>query len=105
MSSPEVQTAALLPPELPVLPFLSAAVFPQGVNTLQIGFEKNIKLFRQTGEGGLVVLAGTAVENFEEITGRDLAPVGIAARVLHLSEAIGGTLQVTLEGLARVRVN
>jgi len=105
MSSPEVQMAALLPPELPVLPLLSAAVFPQGVNTLQIGFEKNIKLFRQTGEGGLVVLAGTAVENFEEITGRDLAPVGIAARVLHLSEPIGGTLQVTLEGLARVRLN
>ncbi|MCI0329932.1 MAG: endopeptidase La [candidate division Zixibacteria bacterium] len=104
MSSPEVQMAALLPPELPVLPLLSTVVFPQGVSTLQIGFEKNIKLFRQTGEGGLVVLAGTAVENFEEITGRDISKIGVAARVLRLSEPVSGSLEITLEGLARVNL-
>ncbi|MCI0406698.1 MAG: hypothetical protein L0209_11665, partial [candidate division Zixibacteria bacterium] len=37
MTSPEVQQAALLPPELPVLPLLSTAVFPHGVSTQQVG--------------------------------------------------------------------
>ncbi|HLG93232.1 MAG TPA: endopeptidase La [candidate division Zixibacteria bacterium] len=97
--------AALLPPELPVLPLLSTAIFPHGVSTLQVGFDKNIKLFRQTGEGGLVVLAGTTVENAEEITGRDISKIGVAARVLRLSEPISGSLQITLEGLTRVNLN
>lgn len=105
MTSPEVQQAALLPPELPVLPLLSTVVFPHGVSTLQIGFDKNIKLFRRTGEGGIVVLAGTTVENAEEITGKDISKIGVAARVLRLSEPISGSLQITLEGLARVNLN
>ncbi|MCI0406716.1 MAG: endopeptidase La, partial [candidate division Zixibacteria bacterium] len=71
----------------------------------QVGFDKNIKLFRQIGEGGVVVLAGTTVENAEEITGKDISKVGVAARVLRLSEPISGSLQITLEGLARVNLN
>jgi ATP-dependent Lon protease len=105
MTSPEVQMAAMLPPELPVLPLLSTAVFPHGVSTLQVGFEKNIILFRQTGEGGIVVLAGTSAENLEEITGRDISTIGVAARILRISEPISGSLQITLEGLTRVNLN
>lgn len=105
MSSPETQMAALLPPELPVLPLLSTVVFPHGVSTLQVGFEKNLKLFRQTGEGGIVVLAGSSRENFEDITGRDLSKIGVAARILRVSEPTPGSLQATLEGLARVNIN
>jgi len=105
MTSSEVQMAALLPPELPVLPLLSTVIFPHGVSTLQIGFDKNIKLFRQTGEGGLVVLAGTTEENVEEITGEDISRIGVAARILRISEPVSGSLQITLEGLSRVKLN
>lgn len=105
MTSPEFEIAALLPPELPVLPLLSTVVFPHGVSTFQVGFEKNLKLFRETGEGGLVALAGTTRENFEEITGADVSKIGIAARVLRVSDPVSGSLQVTLEGLARVQLN
>ncbi len=105
MKSPDVEIAALLPPELPVLPLLSTTVFPHGVATIQIGFEKNLNLFRQSGEGGLVALTGTKVENLEEIIGRDLSKIGVAARILRILEPISGSLQVTLEGLVRVSLD
>jgi len=105
MTSPELQVAALLPPELPVLPLLSATLFPHGVSTVQVGFEKNLNLFRETGEGGIVVLAGTSVENVEELSGGDISKIGVAARVLRISEPTAGSLQVTLEGLVRVSID
>lgn len=99
------QTKASFSDMLPVLPLMSTTVFPLGVTTIQVGFEKNIKLIRdQARDQTAIVLAGTIVQNIEEIKSTDISTVGVVTSVLKVTELSGGSLEVTLEGRQRVHI-
>ena len=92
-----------LPKALPLLALRSTVVFPRGTLAVQMGAADNVALLRDHPEQEfLVVVAVAAADDpsAEKVTGR----IGVLARVRNRTEAGRDTVQVTLDGIARVRL-
>lgn len=91
--------------ERPLLVLRSTAVFPRGTVAVQMGAPENVALLRAHPEGDLEVIVTVApVRDAASDTGALAGRIGVLARVVSRSAVPGDTLQVTLEGVARVRV-
>ena len=97
-------TAPTLPAELPLLALRSTIVFPHGTIAVQMGAPDNLALLRAHPEPGALVLLAVALGDDAQDPARLEARVGVFARVKDRSSAGAETIQVTLEGLARVRI-
>jgi len=88
---------------IPVLPIRSTVVFPGGATALQIGFGPNVEALAAHPAPELEVATATTYEDgaVEPATLERLASV---VRVLDRLNLPGGTTQVTLQGLRRVRL-
>ncbi|HLA89327.1 MAG TPA: endopeptidase La [Gemmatimonadaceae bacterium] len=102
MTAPPDEIA--LPPELPLLALRSTIVFPLGSIAVQMGAPENLALLRQREETGLLVALAVAVGDDAQDPARLEGKVGVLARVKDRSAPGRDTIQVTLEGLARVRL-
>ena len=96
-----------IPNELPLLALRSTIVFPHGRIAVQVGTAENLALLESldtaNAAGALVIVGvslGPAATDLQRLVGR----VGVVARVRDRAAAGAATLQVTLEGVARVRI-
>jgi ATP-dependent Lon protease len=90
---------------LPIVPLRSTAVYPYGVIGVQIGIPITLELLAAHPDPGLttaVVVASGGPD--EEIDPRSLEKIAVRARVSDRLNMPGGTVQITLQGLERVRV-
>ena len=97
-------TAPSLPPELPLLALRSTIVFPHGTIAVQMGAADNLALLRAHPEPGALVLLAVALGEDAQAPSRLEGRIGVLARVKDRSSSGAETIQVTLEGVARVRV-
>ncbi|MBM3908083.1 MAG: endopeptidase La [Gemmatimonadetes bacterium] len=91
--------------ERPLLVLRSTAVFPRGTVAVQMGAPENVALLKAHPEHDLEVIVAVAPlrgagGDAVGLTGR----IGVLSRVVARTAVPGDTLQVTLEGLARVRI-
>jgi len=94
-----------IPPEMPVLPLMSTIVFPLGVTSLQVRVEQSKALLRDYSDpDNLIALVYSPARAEQDIRPEDLSRIGLAARVIRILNMPGGNVQVTLEGLRRVRI-
>ena len=93
-----------MPPELPLLALRSTIVFPHGTIAVQMGAPDNLALLRAHPEPGALVLLAVALGDDAQDPARLEGRVGVLARVKDRSSSGAETIQVTLEGLARVRI-
>jgi ATP-dependent Lon protease len=93
-----------LPSELPLLALRSTIVFPHGRIGVQVGSTENLAILKSLeGPDALVVVAvglGASTSDIDRLVTR----IGVIARVRDRQSAGAETLQVTLEGIARVRI-
>ena len=93
-----------LPDRVPVLPVRSTVVFPSGATGLQIGFPPNIEALARHPQRDLLVATVWTADEQEQLDAAALEKVGTAVRVLDRLNLPGGTLQCTLQGLARIHL-
>jgi ATP-dependent Lon protease len=95
-----------LPDRLPVMPLRSTAVYPLGVIGVQVGIPSMLELLAANPEEGLLVAAVVAHGDPDDpidpaaLRGR----IAVAARVSDRLNMPGGSVQVTVQGLRRVRL-
>jgi ATP-dependent Lon protease len=99
-----VTTSETLPNELPLLALRSTIVFPHGTIAVQVGAPDNVALLTAHPEPGTLVLLAIALGDDAGDLSRLSGRVGVLARVREHSRSAIGTMQVTLEGLSRVRI-
>jgi len=94
-----------LPDTLPVMPMRSTAVFPMGVAAIQIGDPAVIDMLAANTDPGLVVAAVVAPGSPDDpIDPVSLKKIGVMARVSDRLNLPGGSVQVTMQGLDRIRI-
>jgi len=93
-----------LPPELPLLALRSTIVFPHGTIAVQMGAPENLALLRAHPGPGLHVALAVALGDDAQDPSRLEGRVGVLARVRDRSPSGRDTIQVTLEGLSRLRL-
>jgi ATP-dependent Lon protease len=92
------------PQILPVLPLSSTVVFPDTVASLHIGLARNIKLIEEIPSHGQLVLAPSLAPKSIDVGPETISLTGVLAKLLEITKQSSGYLQVTAEGLKRVRV-
>jgi ATP-dependent Lon protease len=95
---------AALPERIPVLPIRSTVVFPGGATALQIGFAPNVEALATHPQSDLLVATVSTSEDGAPSDPRALEKVATVVRVLDRLNLPGGTIQATLQGLRRVRL-
>ncbi len=97
--------SAGIPETLPVLAVRSTLVFPLGVAGVQIGTASTLEMLAAHDEPGLIVAVVVAPgEPDDPIDPATLRKVATAARVSERLNLPGGTVQATLQGLARIQL-
>jgi ATP-dependent Lon protease len=100
--SPKANPA--IPSELPLLALRSTIVFPHGRIGVQVGSTENLAVLNsRAGTDAYVVVAVSPGGGTNEVD-RLVSRVGVVARVRDRQAAGAETLQVTLEGICRVRI-
>jgi len=90
--------------EVPVLPMVSAVIYPEMIAGVQIGREKNRELIEKVHEGDLIGLL--VQKNPEEHDPRpsDLYRIGVTARMVNKLKLNEEMYQVFLQGIERMTV-
>ncbi|MCI0436273.1 MAG: LON peptidase substrate-binding domain-containing protein [Gemmatimonadetes bacterium] len=97
--------SAGIPESLPILPVRSTLVFPLGVAGVQVGTASTLEMLAAHDEPGVIVAVVVAPgEPDDPIDAGALRKVATAARVSERLNLPGGTVQATLQGLARVEL-
>src|SRR5688572_23916551 len=96
---------ATLPERLPVMPLRSTIVYPLGVIGVQIGMPTTLEMLSTHPEDGLLVAVVVAPGGPDDpIDLKELEKVGVAGRVSDRLNMPGGTVQATVQGIARIRL-
>jgi ATP-dependent Lon protease len=99
----DVPSPPAIPKELPLLALRSTIVFPHGRIGVQVGSAENLAVLGSLGNAGLVLVAVGLGPNASDLD-RLVSRIGVVARVRDRQSAGAETVQVTLEGIARVRI-
>ncbi len=105
MSPPPEREAPPIPPALPLLPLRHAVVLPYSVVPLVASGESQVRLVEDAMRGSRML--GLFLQNGEaEKPGpADLRTTGTAAVVHRMSRRPDGTLQMVVQGMARIRLS
>jgi ATP-dependent Lon protease len=93
------------PDALPVLPLMSTVVFPLGISTLHVGYQRNLRLLEDINKPGQIIAltwAGSGISN--NVTFRQLSTVGVAAKIMKIEDSGEGAKQLAVEGISRVQL-
>ena len=91
---------------LPIVPLRSTTVYPLGVIGVQIGIPTTLELLAQHPEAGLIVAVSVAEGAPDEpVDPRTLEKIAVRARVSDRLNMPGGTVQLTLQGVERVKLS
>jgi ATP-dependent Lon protease len=95
-----------LPDRIPVMPLRSTTVYPMGVIGVQIGMAPTLRLLAAHPEDNLLVaLVIAAGEPDDPIEPGSLEKVAVLTRLSDRLNLPGGTVQATIQGLRRIRVD
>ncbi len=99
--------ASEVPPVLPLMALRSTIVYPLGTIAVQMGAPENLALLRAHDEPGVIVALVVASGDHEDPleVGKFVGRVGVAARVHERINLPGDTVQITLQGLRRIRID
>ncbi len=91
---------------LPVMPLLSVAVFPSNVLSFIVRKPHNIEMLQEVGdtEKVLCLVGQRDTEQSKPQKLEDLYSIGVAARLIHRMNLPDNSVQVTFQGLQRVKV-
>lgn len=94
-----------LPDRIPVMAVKSTVLFPTNATGLQVSFPPNVEVLSLNPGQANMVVAMVATED-EDVPGdpATLEKVAVAARVLNRLNLPGGTIQATLQGMIRIRL-
>ncbi|MDQ3555889.1 MAG: LON peptidase substrate-binding domain-containing protein, partial [Gemmatimonadota bacterium] len=98
------QTPDTLPDRMPVLAVRSTVVFPMGATALQVGFAPNVEALAAHPQPETLVAIVSTQEEAQPLAVEALQKIAVGARVLDRLNLPGGTIQVTLQGLWRIRL-
>lgn len=105
MNSETKSSKAQLPEILPVFPLMSTVVFPLGISSLQVGYQRNLRLLEDFNKPGrIIALTYVGSMATSDITPGQLAPVGVAARIVRIEASGEGGKQLTVEGISRIQL-
>lgn len=95
-----------LPAEMPLMALRSTIVYPLGTIAVQMGAPENLALLRANEAGDLTVALVISTGDHEESIDLDkfIGRVGVAARVHERINLPGDTVQITLQGLRRIKI-
>jgi ATP-dependent Lon protease len=95
-----------LPERLPLMPLRSTIVYPLGVIGVQIGMPTTLEMLSSNPEDGLMVALVVAPGGPDDpIDPKALEKIGVASRVSDRLNMPGGTVQATVQGLARIQLS
>jgi len=88
-----------------ILPLTSAVLFPYSTIDLQVTRARNIRLVQeQLKDNQEFVLVRATPAEPDHIRTENLAPVGVTGRIIRNLVLPNGSLQITVEGISRVRI-
>ena len=92
-------------PTLPIMPLRSTVVYPSAAMSIQIGLEATLAMLEANPDEGLEVVTVVDAGGADDpIDPRALKKVGVAARITDRLYMPGGSVQATIQGGRRVRV-
>ncbi len=95
-----------IPPVLPVLPMRDMVVYPFVIQPLVVGRPRSrAALDTAMRQDRFILLVAQRDPTTEEPTPEDLYPMGTVAECLQLLRLPDDTVRITVEGVARVRIN
>ncbi len=95
-----------IPEELPLLPLISAAIFPSAVVSLQVRIPRSIALLELDGDENEIIATAitkkgvTIAEKLE-----DVHDIGVAVRIVSKVKIPNDTYQLVIQGLRRIKLN
>jgi ATP-dependent Lon protease len=88
------------------MPLRSTIVYPLGVIGVQIGMPTTLEMLSRNPEDGLLVALVVAPGGPDDpIDAKALEKIGVASRVSDRLNMPGGTVQATVQGIARIRLS
>jgi len=105
MSAEDKVSEKRVPEVLPVLPLMSTVLFPLGISTIQVGYERNLKLLQDRGKTGeFIALTFAQTANMDHLTEEQVSTFGVAAEIVKIEKLSEEGMQVTVEGVKRIRL-
>ncbi|UCB53270.1 MAG: endopeptidase La [Candidatus Zixiibacteriota bacterium] len=98
-------SGSLMPDELPVLPLMSTVIFPLGISTIQVWYERNLRLLQARAKrGDIIGFSFARTTDMDQLTPRELSAGGTAAKIIRIEGFGEGGKQITVQGLKRIRL-
>ncbi len=94
-----------IPKTLPIIPLVSSVLFPNGVLSLQVGIDRNVRLLKSLGDDQNLIAAFCQKSGDKENPrAEDLSPVGVLAAIVQRLPLSSDRYQVFLQGRQRVEL-
>src|SRR5882757_10977473 len=94
-----------IPRTLPVIPLVSSVLFPNGVLSLQVGIDRNVRLLKSLGEDqNLIAAFCQKTGDKENPRAEDLSQIGVLAAIVQRLPLSSDRYQVFLQGRRRVEL-
>jgi ATP-dependent Lon protease len=94
-----------IPKSLPIIPLVSSVLFPNGVLSLQVGIDRNVRLLKSLGEDqNLIAAFCQKTGDKENPRAEDLSQIGVLAAIVQRLPLSADRYQVFLQGRERVEL-
>jgi ATP-dependent Lon protease len=94
-----------VPKSLPIIPLVSSVLFPNGVLSLQVGIDRNVRLLKGLGDDQNLIAAFCQKSGDKENPrAEDLSPIGVLAAIVQRLPLSSDRYQVFLQGRRRVEL-
>src|SRR5438067_496848 len=94
-----------IPKSLPIIPLVSSVLFPNGVLSLQVGIDRNVRLLKSLGDDqNLIAAFCQKGGDKENPRAEDLAQIGVLAAIVQRLPLSSDRYQVFLQGRQRVEL-
>jgi ATP-dependent Lon protease len=94
-----------VPKSLPIIPLVSSVLFPNGVLSLQVGIDRNVRLLKSLGDDQNLIAAFCQKSGDKENPrAEDLSQIGVLAAIVQRLPLSSDRYQVFLQGRQRVEL-
>lgn len=102
---PSEWTEGEIPKSLPIIPLVSSVLFPNGVLSLQVGIDRNVRLLKSLGDDQNLIAAFCQKSGDKENPRpEDLSQIGVLAAIVQRLPLSSDRYQVFLQGRRRVEL-
>src|SRR5437762_2831976 len=94
-----------IPKSLPIIPLVSSVLFPNGVLSLQVGIDRNVRLLKSLGDDQNLIAAFCQKSGDKENPrAEDLSQIGVLAAIVQRLPLSSDRYQIFLQGRQRVEL-